>query len=59
MTITLPDGYNGHTVQFDTNPIEFDGEWVRLRCVSPGKEWIRLWLHIPYVCKHCKLLRAD
>ena len=55
--ITLPDGYTGKTVQFDLDPIAFEDCFVRLRCVSPGMEWIELWFHIFHICRYCKLNR--
>ncbi|WP_206146746.1 hypothetical protein [Burkholderia sp. Tr-20390] len=41
--VMLEDGYNGHAVQFDANPVEIDGESVKLRCVEPGKEYMTAW----------------
>ncbi|CAJ6611449.1 Uncharacterised protein [Burkholderia pseudomallei] len=41
--VTLSDGYNGHTVRFDANPIEIDGELVKLRCAESGKEYMTAW----------------
>lgn len=42
-TIALPDGYNGHTARFYTEPVQTDGELVRLRCAEPGKEYMLRW----------------
>ena len=33
-TITLPDGYNGHTSEFYAEPIETDGLLVKLQNVD-------------------------
>ncbi|WP_334043574.1 hypothetical protein [Burkholderia ambifaria] len=41
--VMLADGYNGHMVRFDANPIEIDGETVKLRCVESGKEYMTAW----------------
>ncbi|KVV07446.1 hypothetical protein [Burkholderia ubonensis] len=41
--VSLPDGYNGHTMQFYVDPIEVDGETVKLRCAEPGKEYMIAW----------------
>ncbi|MEX3555681.1 MAG: hypothetical protein VB131_03395 [Burkholderia gladioli] len=41
--VSLADGYNGHTVRFDANPIEVDGESVKLRCAESGKEYMTAW----------------
>ncbi|MBR8427286.1 hypothetical protein [Burkholderia cenocepacia] len=41
--VTLADGYNGHTVRFDANPLEIDGELVKLRCAESGKEHMTAW----------------
>lgn len=42
-TITLPDGYNGHTAKFYTEPLEIDGNLVKLQCAEPGKEYMFRW----------------
>ncbi|HEP6430584.1 TPA: hypothetical protein VDB83_004907 [Burkholderia cenocepacia] len=41
--VTLPDGYNGHTMRFGADPIEINGETVKLRCAEPGKEYMIAW----------------
>ncbi|ABO60221.1 hypothetical protein Bcep1808_7344 (plasmid) [Burkholderia vietnamiensis G4] len=42
-TVTLADGYDGRMVRFGANPIEVDGELVKLRCEEPGKEYMTAW----------------
>ena len=42
--IKLPDGYNGHTEVFDTTPVEVYGDLVKLRCATPGKEYLIRWV---------------
>ena len=42
--ITLPDGYNGHLAQFDSEPIERDGAHVKLRCSEQGKQHLIRWI---------------
>lgn len=44
--ITLPDGFNGHSAQFDPTPIERDGNLIKLRCVDTGREHCIRWVHI-------------
>jgi hypothetical protein len=41
--VTLPDGFNGHTRRFYADPIETDGETVKLRCAEPGEEYLIAW----------------
>jgi len=42
--ITLPDGYNGHTMDFYLEPISIEGDSVRLQVAEKGKEWMsKLW----------------
>ncbi|MCA7889079.1 hypothetical protein LGM58_38520 [Burkholderia contaminans] len=41
--VTLPDGYNGHTLRFYADPVVVDGETVKLRCAEPGKEHMTVW----------------
>jgi len=38
--ITLPDGYNGHTMRFYAKPIAIEGNLIRLQCAEVGKEWM-------------------
>ncbi len=44
-TVSVPDGYNGHTVRMCVDSIE---EWadgtVKLRCAVPGKEYLIRWI---------------
>lgn len=42
-TITLPDGYNGHTAKSYTEPVQRDGNLVKLMCAEPGKEYMIRW----------------
>jgi len=48
-TVTLPDGYNGHTVECLLDPIEQDGDMVKLqvKCSSMIK-WVRISEWYPY-----------
>ncbi|MGF6604613.1 hypothetical protein P3T23_009369 [Paraburkholderia sp. GAS448] len=41
--VILPDGYNGHTMNFYVDPIEVMGDTVKLRCAEPGKEYQFAW----------------
>ena len=41
-TITLPDGYNGHTVECDATPIAEDGNMVKLRVT--GSSYLITWV---------------
>ena len=42
--ITLPDGYNGHTMRFYAKPIAIEVNLIRLQCAEVGKEWMsKLW----------------
>ena len=42
-TITLPNGYNGHTVKCFTKIIEEDENTVKLQVAEPGKEYMFKW----------------
>lgn len=42
-TITLPDGYNGHTVTLRAAPIRREGDSVLLACAEPGREYLIRW----------------
>lgn len=42
-TILLPDGYNGHKARFFVNPLEVDGDLVKLQCAEPEKEYMFTW----------------
>lgn len=50
-TITLPDGYNGHTARFYSRPIAIDGDLVKLQCAELGKEYMIRWASIEEVKK--------
>jgi len=42
--ITLPDGYNGHTMRFYAKPIAIEVNLVRLQVAEEGKRWMsKLW----------------
>jgi hypothetical protein len=42
--VTLTDGYNGHTAAFFfVDPVEVDGETVKLRCADPDKTYMSAW----------------
>ena len=45
-TITVPDGYNGHTVTLNADPIRTEGGCVLLRCAEPGREYLVRWVRI-------------
>lgn len=42
-TIDLPDGFNGATMAFYVEPIETDGELVKLQCAEPHKGFLFRW----------------
>lgn len=42
-TVRLADGYNGHTVLYFTDPIETDGELVKLQVAEPGRGFMSAW----------------
>ena len=42
MIITLPDGYNGDTVQCNAEPLEIDGPVIKLAVIGGGVRWVRL-----------------
>jgi hypothetical protein len=42
-TITLPDGYNGHTAKFFATPTQKDADSVRLSRAEPGKDYQVRW----------------
>lgn len=44
--IELPDGFNGHKAKFYAEPIERDGNLVKLRCAEPAKEYMTAWKHV-------------
>lgn len=41
--IELPDGFNGSTMAFYADPIEVDGELVKLQCALDGKRHLIRW----------------
>ena len=43
--ITLPDGYNGHTVKCFTAPLEETKTAVKLPVAEPGKECMFKWVY--------------
>lgn len=53
-TITLPSGYNGHTVECYIKPLEVDGNMVKLRVVR--SEHLIRWISIKEWKETLKLL---
>lgn len=51
LTITLPDGYNGHVATFYAEPIATDGNLVKLRCAEPDRQHLIAWRHTDEVKK--------
>jgi hypothetical protein len=43
-TIFLPNGYNGHVVECDVEPLERDGNLLRLRVT--GSTYLTRWCHV-------------
>ncbi len=44
-TVTLPDGYNGHTLLFFAEPVvEWPDGTVRVQCAETGKEYMARWI---------------
>lgn len=41
--ITLPDGFNGHTIRCYTKIIEESKNAVKLQVAEPGKEYMFKW----------------
>lgn len=41
--ITLPDGYNGHRAKFYIEPLEVDGNLLKLRCAEEDQEYMFRW----------------
>jgi hypothetical protein len=41
--LELPDGFNGHTIKCYSNPIEVDGNTVKLQCAEEEKEYMFKW----------------
>ncbi len=50
MIIQLADGlgdannYNGSTMNFDSFPLQYDGECIKLKCSDEGKGWLIKWV---------------
>ena len=42
MTITVPDGYHGATVELDLHPLHFDNTCVKLHVAR--KPWLIRWI---------------
>lgn len=42
--VSLPDGYNGHTANFISEPVERDGNHVKLKCAERGREYMTRWI---------------
>jgi hypothetical protein len=49
--IRLSDGYNGHSCAFFADPIERDGELVKLQCAEPGRGHLVAWKRVTDVEK--------
>lgn len=45
MIIQLADGFNGSTLNFDSFPLQIDGDCVKLACAERGKEYMIKWVH--------------
>jgi hypothetical protein len=41
--VELPDGFNGATMAFYADPVEVDGQLIKLQCAIPGKEHLIRW----------------
>lgn len=44
MIIQLADGYTGSTANFDSFPLQIDGECIKLQCSDEGKSWMIKWV---------------
>ncbi|MGU4703164.1 hypothetical protein K6L09_41595 [Burkholderia cepacia] len=44
IVVSLPDGCNGHTANFVSEPVERDGDLVKLKCAERGKEYMIRWI---------------
>ena len=44
IVVSLPDGYNGHTENFIGEPVQRDGNLVKLRCAGRGREHLIRWI---------------
>ncbi len=53
-TVYIPDGYNGSKVMFFIDPIEVDGELVKLSCAEEGKKYLIRWIHVAELSKLIK-----
>lgn len=42
-TVQLSDGYNGATMSFYIDPLEVDGDLVKLQCAEKGKSHLIRW----------------
>lgn len=45
MIIQLEDGYNGNKMNFDSFPLQIDGDCVKLKCSDEGKDYLIKWVH--------------
>ena len=45
MIIQLADGFNGSTMQFDSFPLQIDGDCFKLQCAEEGKHYLIKWVH--------------
>jgi hypothetical protein len=43
LIVELPDGYNGATLPFFADPVEVDGDLIKLQCAAAGKEYMHRW----------------
>lgn len=41
--VLMPDGYNGHRIKMNAEPVEVDRDLVKLKCAEPGKEFLIGW----------------
>lgn len=44
IVVSLPDGHNGHTAEFISEPVERDGNHVKLQCAERGREHMIRWI---------------
>ena len=56
--IILPDGFNGHLARFFAEPIEIDGNLVKLRCAEPGQSHFTAWKHVSVLAGQNALVLA-
>lgn len=45
MIIQLADGFNGRTMNFDSFPLQIDGDCIKLKCSDEGKDYLIKWVH--------------